>query len=150
MREKSTNINSSNPTKIVRIQMCIVAIRQYNCLYGFSSEYKGENGRIFGGVLRLRSLQFIFQGAWQLGSFLSTWWGPQPKKKSRRMKLPSAQRYWSPWSLISLFPSSGSSKCSHCWDIFFKEIQSVNVQITNQMSCEYISLGGKVWIKNSK
>lgn len=46
--------------------MIIVAIRRYHFLYGFPHEYpyKGENCRNFGGILRLRSLQFIYRGAW--------------------------------------------------------------------------------------
>lgn len=49
--------------------MIIVAIRRYSFLYNFPHEYKGEISRVFcsslnfGGILRLRSLQFIFQGA---------------------------------------------------------------------------------------
>lgn len=86
-----------------------------------------------------------------ISSWPSTWWGPQPKKKSEGVKLCSDQRYWPPWSLVSSLSSFRALMASRCWDIFSRKSEPWMFKSLIRWGGEiYLSLGDRFLIINLK
>ena len=113
----------------------------------WSIDQQDRRGRV-GCLSTVKYALVCLSGRHGTSSRQSTWCGSQPKKKWERVKPCSDQRYWSPWSLVSLLSIFGASKASRSWDIFPKKSEPWMLKSVIRWSSEiYLSLGGEFLIK---